>query len=284
MEKKCLTVPETNSKSTWKWMVGILSRFLLGVSTRPIFRCEVMLVSGRVKHQFFPICFPRKKSPHRKWWSFPKEPMLKHAKTASQCCEIARSKKGPLTEFPEFPKQTKPLWIHWDLRRRKASIIGWETWKHDRFKNKSNTSFWIRLLYSGDRNAPKDHHELFGGSLLLELFPPSKIILQESYLKIIGMSYSFQSWPLFGAPSPISPISPSKARMPKIDMPGRWVKKSPRRCEDVRPDWAHSATSPWGRWKEMFHGLAVVPEVWKKLQISSKRGESVAGYTVTVRM
>ena len=41
---RLLTLPETNSKSTWKWMVGILFRFLLGW---PILRCEVS-VSGSV--------------------------------------------------------------------------------------------------------------------------------------------------------------------------------------------------------------------------------------------
>ena len=39
---------ETNSKSTWKWMVGRLSRFLLG-QFRPIFRCK-MAVSFRGVH------------------------------------------------------------------------------------------------------------------------------------------------------------------------------------------------------------------------------------------
>ena len=38
------TLPKTNSKSTWKWMVGILSRFLLG----PGLFSGTMLVSGRV--------------------------------------------------------------------------------------------------------------------------------------------------------------------------------------------------------------------------------------------
>ena len=43
--KKTHTLPETNSKSTWKWMVGRLSRFLLG---SPIFRSK-LLVSGSVQ-------------------------------------------------------------------------------------------------------------------------------------------------------------------------------------------------------------------------------------------
>ena len=41
------TLPETNSKSTWKWMLGIRS-FPLG--SRPIFRCK-LLVTGRVPNQ-----------------------------------------------------------------------------------------------------------------------------------------------------------------------------------------------------------------------------------------
>ena len=41
---RAFTLPKTNSNSTWKWMVGILSRFILGWS---IFRGE-LLVSGRV--------------------------------------------------------------------------------------------------------------------------------------------------------------------------------------------------------------------------------------------
>ena len=46
------TLPETNSKSTWKWMVGRLN-FLLGW---PIFRGE-LLVSGRIfSKKFFVIC------------------------------------------------------------------------------------------------------------------------------------------------------------------------------------------------------------------------------------
>ena len=44
-QKKIDTLPETNSKSTWKWMVGSLSRFLL---RSPIFRSK-LLVSGSVQ-------------------------------------------------------------------------------------------------------------------------------------------------------------------------------------------------------------------------------------------
>ena len=43
-QRKAVTLPETNSKSPWKWMVGIRP-FPIGF--RPIFRCE-LLVLGRV--------------------------------------------------------------------------------------------------------------------------------------------------------------------------------------------------------------------------------------------
>ena len=39
------TLPETNSRSTWKWMLGILSRFLLGQTAH--FQVRLLLVSGR---------------------------------------------------------------------------------------------------------------------------------------------------------------------------------------------------------------------------------------------
>ena len=117
-----------------------------------------------------------------------------------------------------------------------------ETLKHGRFIQTNPVFFGSNCVFV----APETHQTTVTLEFLEDLDSPwinsSKILTSRSLEWPIK---SLQNPNISNISNPLGSTRPgTKAKMPKIDTPDRWVKKSPRRWEDVPPDSAHSATSP----------------------------------------